>query len=274
MQNQTVNETRQESGVRAADLWKVLKKSFLFVILASVVFGAAAGIYTEVFVQKQYAVKIMFKVSAVDSNGASSQNLSVAIVDDFVRLIQYDEELARAVLEKMTVVNEKGEQEKFSGSRANISILQGSITTTTTQNSSIFSVTLTNSNPDYAFNMAVAMGDAVPAYFGNTQQQILGANGAQKGEVRLVRSAQMYDAVDPAPVYPNVMSTAILFALLGAVLCYGAFLIHYVLDTTVRTEEDLKQLCEFPILGVIPAINSMQSNPSKQDNSGEVKKNV
>jgi capsular polysaccharide biosynthesis protein len=101
----------------------------------------------------------------------------------------------------------------------------------------------------------------------------MGANGAQKGEVRLVRSAQMYDAVNPVPVYPNVTRSAILFAFIGAVLCYGAFLIRYVMDTTVHTEEDLKQVCPFPILGVIPAIQSVQSAPSKQV-SGEVKKNV
>ncbi|MBE6673005.1 MAG: hypothetical protein E7599_05745 [Ruminococcaceae bacterium] len=274
MQNQMINETNQEGGIRILDLWKVLKKSVLFVILAAVVFGAAAGVYTEFFVQKQYAVSIMFKVSAVDNSGSSAQNLSVAIVDDFVRLIKFDEELAKAVLEKMTVTNEQGEKENISGSRANISILQGSISTHTTENSSIFSVTLTNANPDYAFNMAVALGDVAPKFFGQSQQQIMGTNGSQKGEVKLVRSAQMYDATSPSPVSPNVMRTAVLFALLGAVLCYSAFLVWYVLDTTVRTEEDLKQICEYPILGVIPAIQSVQVTDAKQEIEGEVKGNV
>ena len=73
MQNQMINETNQEGGIRILDLWKVLKKSVLFVILAAVVFGAAAGVYTEFFVQKQYAVSIMFKVSAVDNSCGSSR---------------------------------------------------------------------------------------------------------------------------------------------------------------------------------------------------------
>jgi capsular polysaccharide biosynthesis protein len=274
MQNQTVNEARKDNGLRFTDLWKVFKKSVVFMILVAVVFGTAAGLYTEFFVQKQYAVRIMFKVSAVDNSGSSAQNLSVAIVDDFVRLIKHDEELAKAGLEKMTVVNENGEEENCSPSRMNIAILQNSISTQTTVNSSIFSVTLTNSNPDYAFDMAVALGDAIPGFFEKTQQQIMGANGSQKGEVMLVRSAQMYDAGTPVAVYPNVTEKAVLFAFLGAVICYIAFLVYYVLDTTVRTEEDLKRICEFPVLGVIPAIDGSRHAVSKNEKNEQVKRDV
>ena len=274
MQNQTVNEARKDNGLRFTDLWKVFKKSVVFMILVAVVFGTAAGLYTEFFVQKQYAVRIMFKVSAVDNSGSSAQNLSVAIVDDFVRLIKYDEELAKAVLEKMTVVNENGEEENCSPSRMNIAILQNSISTQTTVNSSIFSVTLTNRNPDYAFDMAVALGDAIPGFFEKTQQQIMGANGSQKGEVMLVRSAQMYDAGTPVAVYPNVTEKAALFAFLGAVICYIAFLVYYVLDTTVRTDEDLKRICEFPVLGVIPAIDGSRYDVSKNEKNEQVKRDV
>ena len=274
MQNQTVNEMNRETGLKISDFLKVLKKSVLFVILAAVVFGAAAGVYTEYFVQKQYAVQIMFKVSAVDNSGSSAQSLSMAIVDDFVRLIKYDEELAKAVLEKLTVVNEKGEVESFSGSRTNIAILQSSISTQVTEGASIFSVTLTNANPDYAYNMAVALGDAAPSFFAKTQQQILGSNGSQKGEVRLVRSAQMYDPTSPVLAYPSVATNAVLFAILGAVLCYVVFLVAYMLDTKVRTEDDLKQICEFPILGSIPAIAFNQESAAKLTTTEEAKKNV
>ena len=274
MQNQTVNETKREGGIRFSDLLKVLKKSLVFMILAAVVFGVAAGVYTEFFVQKQYAVRIMFKINAVDNSGSSAQNLSVAIVPDFALLIKYDEELAKAVLEKMTVINENGEKETCSPSRMNIAILQNSISTQISTTSSVFSVTLTNSNPDYAFNMAVALGDVVPEFFAQTQQETLGANGSQKGKVKLMRSANMYDASSPNPVYPNVSEKAVLFAFLGAILCYMAFLIRYVLDTTVHTETDLKQICEFPILGVIPAINSVSDSDLKNEKNGEGKGNV
>ena len=213
----------------------------------------------------------MFKVSAVDGTGQSAQNLSVAIVDDFVSLIKYDEELAKNVLERMTVVNEDGKEESFSGSRVNIQILQNSISTQIRENSSIFTVTFTNANPDYAFNMAVAMGDVLPTFFAKTQQQILGANGAQKGEVILVRSAQMYDSASPVPVYPNVMGTAIIFAILGVVLCYGVFLVLYVFDTTVRSEDDLKKICELPVLGVIPDIDTEAKTSANGKMKGDVK---
>ena len=248
------NETKMENGMRISDLWKVLKRAILFMVLAAVVCGTAAGAITEFMVQKLYAVTIEFKVTAVDNTGNSAQNLSVAIVDDFVGLICKSEELAKAVLAEMTTTNDKGEEVKVAQSRENIAVLQNSISVKTTEKSSIFAVTLTNANPDYAYNMAVAMGDVVPEYFAKTQQQIMGTNGTQKGEVMVVRSAQMYDAESPSPVYPNVPRNIVLFALVGAVVCYLIFLLIYMMDTTIRTEEELKQVLDCPVLGVIPAI--------------------
>jgi capsular polysaccharide biosynthesis protein len=84
----------------------------------------------------------------------------------------------------------------------------------------------------------------------------------------------MYDATSPVPVYPHVQRTAVLFALLGAVLCFGAFLVWYILDTTVRSEEDLKQICDLPILGVIPDIITENKSVSNVQRKGEGKKNV
>lgn len=263
------NEYSMESGIQISDLFKIFKRCFVFMICAALICGTAAGLFTEFFVDKQYAVTLKFKVKAVDNTGSTGQNLSVACVPDIIELVHNDTDLAKAILSKMTTVNEAGEEVGVATTPQNVAVLQNSITTGSTSKSSVFTVTLTNTDPNVAFNMAVAMSDVLPEYFSEGRKVSLGTNGAEKGSVETVRGADMANYKNP--VYPHVLRTAVIFAFLGAVACYGIFFLVFVLDTTIHTEDDLKQVCEYPILGLIPSINPETNKAVK---NGEVKKNV
>ena len=263
------NQNSVERGIGFADLWTVLKRCVLFMLCSAILCGVAAGLFTEFMIEKEYAVTLKFKVKAVDNTGGAGQNLSINCVPDIVELFHNDTDLAKAVLSKMTTVNEQGQTVAVASTPANISVLQSSITTNYSEKSSVFSVTLTNTDPDVAFDMAVALADVAPAFFTDSTKISLGVNGAEKGTLSLVRGAEMSNYT--VPVYPNLVQNVVLFALLGAILCYVIFFLVYVLDTTIRTEEDLKQISEFPVLGLIPEIGSVNAANGKK---GEGKKNV
>lgn len=263
------NQNSVERGIHFADLWKVFKRCVVFMLCSAILCGAAAGLYTEFMIEKEYAVTLKFKVKAVDSTGGAGQNLSVNCVPDIVELFHNDTDLAKAVLSKMTTVNAQGQTVGVASTPANISVLQSSMTSSYSENSSVFSVTLTNTDPDVAFDMAVALADVAPSYFTESDKISLGTNGAEKGTLRLIRGAEMSDYT--SAVYPNLIQNVLLFALLGAIVCYLVFFLVYVLDTTIRTEEDLKQISEFPVLGLIPEIDSVNVAMGKK---GEGKKHV
>ena len=263
------NDNRNDGRIGLNDLFSVLKRSFLFMICAALVCGVVAGFCTEFFVQKQYAVTLKFKVMAVDSSGSAGQNLSVASVPDVLELIHNGTDLAKQVLKSMTTTNEKGEDVKVADSPENIAILQNSISSSYSANSSVFTVTFTNADPDVAFNMAVAMADVAPVYFSESDMVSFGSNGAEKGGLKLVRGAEMSDY--STPVYPNVFLASALAACLGALICYGVFFLIHVMDTTIRTEEDLKNVSDYPILGMIPSIHPEEMVP---ETAGEVQENV
>ena len=256
------NENSVERGIHFADLWQVFKRCVIFMLCAAVLCGVAAGLYTEYMIEKEYAVTLKFKVKAVESTGGAGQNLSVNCVPDIVELFHNDTDLAKAVLAKMTTVNEDGKTVGVASTPANIAVLQGSMSSHYSDNSSVFSVTLTNTDPDVAFDMAVALADVAPSYFSESDKISLGTNGAEKGTLRLIRGAEMSDYT--TPVYPNFVHNVALFALLGALLCYLIFFLVYVLDTTIRTEEDLKQISTLPVLGLIPEIDSVNAAIGKK----------
>ena len=53
-------------------------------------------------------------------------------------------------------------------------------------------------------------------------------------------------------VAPNAKMSALLGAVLGAAIPYVFFLVLSVLDTRVKSEEDIKSKFKYPVLGQIP----------------------
>ena len=55
-------------------------------------------------------------------------------------------------------------------------------------------------------------------------------------------------------VSPNITMNALLGGVIGAVAPYAVVLIYTVLDTRIKTEEDIKSRFTYPILGQIPRL--------------------
>ena len=46
------------------------------------------------------------------------------------------------------------------------------------------------------------------------------------------------------------------FAVIGIILAFGYILIANMLDTTVKTSEEIEKICKIPVLAVIPIIHN------------------
>ena len=262
------NENKMEKVISIIDLFSVFKRCFLFMVCAALIFGAAAGVFAEYMMQKQYAVTITFKVMAVDTSGTSGQSLSVSVVSDVIALIKSDTELAKSVLSKMTTTDANGNKVGVADSAENIKVFQDSLSTGQSSGSSLFTVTVTNADPEIAFDMAAALAEVAPEFFAQSEKVSFGNNGAEKGGMKLVRGAEMAKNSYMDPVSPNVPLIAIAGAFLGAMGCYAIFFLLFMFDTTIRNEEDLKKVCDCPVLGMIPSI-VVEAAPAKKNGEGK-----
>lgn len=59
-----------------------------------------------------------------------------------------------------------------------------------------------------------------------------------------------------SPVSPSIVKNTILFAFLGFVISCVVVILFFLLDNTYKTEMDIQNHLDLPVLGVIPAIES------------------
>ena len=71
------------------------------------------------------------------------------------------------------------------------------------------------------------------------------------GSVEVIGKAQ----AAKAPSSPNTKRNTLLGAVLLLVLSCGATILVYLLDNTVKGEEDIRQRLDLPVLGEIPSFN-------------------
>ena len=264
------NENRIKKAISPTDFFRVLKRCFLFMILAALVCGAAAGAFAEFVMVKEYAVTLKFKVMAVDTSGNSGQNLSINIVPDVIELLRDDTDLARSVLSKMTTTDKNGNRVGVADTADNVAVFQHSLTTKRISGSSVFTVTITNTDAEVAYGMAKALSEVAPTYFAESEKVSFGQNATETGGLKLVRGAEMAKSSYKTPIAPNVLLISVWGAIAGAILCYLIFFLHFTLDTTIHTEDDLKAVWDYPVLGSIPSITPEATNKKR----GEVKEHV
>lgn len=117
--------------------------------------------------------------------------------------------------------------------------LVGKINVSAVSDTQIISVTVQDTNPKKAMDIA----NAVPKIFTKEAKRITKANG-----VEVIDKAVLPES----PVKPNKMMNVAIAAVLGLMIgLFVVFLLEYM-DTKVKKPEDITKHLDLPILGVIP----------------------
>lgn len=121
--------------------------------------------------------------------------------------------------------------------------LNGQITVSSEQNSQVLSIAVKNPDP----KVAVEIANTTASVFQEEIQVLMNVDN-----VNVLAAAELGE--NPSPIKPNPMLNMAIAAVIGLMLGVGlAFLLEY-LDTTMKTEQDIEDLLELPILGLISPI--------------------
>lgn len=224
-----MNET-----ISLQELFSVLKKS-LWRILALTIVAALISFAVSTFLIKptyQADTQILVTPKKQENNvlEASQVQSSVTLVNTYRVIIK-----SPAILEKV--------QAEVKNAPVKLTELNNMITVESEQNSQVINVSVQSKDAALASNVANAISktfsDDIPKLMNVDNVKVLSVSG-----------------IPTVPVSPNILLNTAIAAVVGFLLGVGLAFLREVLDRRIRTEEQVQQLLDLPVLGSIPDIES------------------
>lgn len=201
------------------------------IVTSAVVAAALVYIYTALFVTPMYRTEATFyvnnSVTADEAGKISSSDLATAqrLVLTCTNIIKSDR-----VLEK---VAEEADLDLTAAA------LRGMISAADIDETEMFRVQVEHKDPVQAAKIANAIADVAPQEISNI---IVGST------TKVIDRAK----IPENPYSPNRTTNTVLGALAGLVISVAVVAVTTMLDVRIKSEDDLTNICDIPVLGVIP----------------------
>lgn len=225
-------------------IFKMILNRIWIVILAVIVFAAAAFSYCSFFATPVYksSASIMITNGAIiteELNNTVSNtdiNASLYLVDTCVDILKSPkiyQELSKAIAEKY-----------------NYKALKGGFAVSKRGDTSLFiDLSFKSTDKDEAIKIVNAFATLSTDYI----REII-----PSAKVNVMSESDSASVVSPRTTY-----TTFLFALIGALLSSAIIVIFNLLDQTIKGEDDLKATFNLPVLGCVPDFDNVSSNSKK-----------
>lgn len=234
------NQNLYQKEISIFKIFDILRKSWIYILIFTLLFSIAAGIYTNNFVTKKYSSTVKFYILSDRINGQLGNELTAAktLVDSYTVVLKHSDSFLQDVADEADIT----------GSNA-IARVRSMISTGSLDGTEAFYVRVSASDPDLALNVAKAVEKYAPA-------EII--NIVEAGSVKVLNPPRLAVTPDNA----NVTKSIVLGGMAGFMLSAVFFILINIFDNHIRSEEDLAAF-GLPILGSVPTIENEQQKPKK-----------
>lgn len=237
------NKTSYVNNEESIDLRKLLiavVRRAWAVILAALIGAGAAFLGTTYFITPKYRASALFYVNgntlSVGSVSLGDISLAKSLVDSYIVILKSRESL-NAVID-------------YAGLNYTYGQLNGMISANAVNETEIFQVSVTSSDPQEAEKIANAVAYILPKRI----------SGIIEGtEAKVVD----YAVAPSAPFSPNYSRNTVLGFLAGAALAVAAIVVLELLDNTIRSGEDLITVTTLPVLANTPDMSLLAKKSGK-----------
>lgn len=210
----------------------VMNKAWL-VAVVSVLCAVIAFLGTFFFITPQYQASAMFYVN----------NNAFSVGDASLSISSGDLVTSRGLVESYLVILNTRETLNdvidYAGVDRSYSEVKGMLSAAAVNETEIFQVSVTSPDPQEAERIANAIAYILPKRIAT----IIDGTSAKVVDAAIVPSS---------PSSPSYTKNTMVGFLLGFVLMVGIIALREIFDITIRTEEDVSQVCKHPILAAVP----------------------
>ncbi|WP_227938616.1 YveK family protein [Alkalihalobacillus deserti] len=228
-----------EETISLKDIFQTLKRRLKLIVLIPIIAVLVSALVSYFLLTPIYQSSTQILVNQAKQDQAFNQadiRTNIELINTYNVIIK-----SPIILEK--VIKEANLTES-------VSELNSKLSVASQNNSQVVNITVEHEQPAIAAKIA----NTVASVF---QREIVSIMNVDN--VSVLSQAQVSDS--PSPIKPNpTLNMAIAFVV-GLMTAVGlAFLLEY-LDTTMKTEKDIEDILELPILGVVA---TMETNEGKK----------
>ena len=248
-------ERNEEIEIDLRRVFEAILKKIWLVVIVTVLAGAMAFVYTQQFVTPLYKSKAMFYVN--NSNiSLGDASLSVTTGD-----ISASRNLVKTYIVVLNTRSTLMDVIDYAGVDYSYAQIKDMIAAAPVDETEVFEVVVTSSDPIEADKIA----DEITYILPKKITSIIEGTSAKIVDASIVAAA---------PSSPNTMRNTALGAILGMIAIMGFIALVEIFDTTIRTEEDIDMVSNYPILASVPdmAAGSKESSYSSYYNTNVCKK--
>ncbi len=240
-----------EMEIDLAELFRVLlRKWWLIAVTALLATAIAIGI-TKFAITPKYQSQAMIYILTKTTSVTSMVDLQIgeAITGDF-EIIATSKPVIDAAIEEIK------RTENVTFTRKDIKEM---LTITNEDDTRILMIRAIHENPEYACWVANAIADA-------TSERM--AEIMKSDPPTTVERAE----VENVPVSPSLLKNAVIGFMLGAIAICGLLLVQFIMDDTIKTEDDIERYLGESTLVMIPNIKSKRDKAGKDKGAQRGKK--
>lgn len=223
--------------------WTIVKKRIWMIALIVIIGCLATGIYSFYLVKPQYEATAKLIVNDYKSSSSLLSSMDLGSINSTVKLIKtYKEIIKTPRIMKQVAAN-------YPQLGVTYNELINKVNVSSVNETQVMSISVR----DGSYEQAAKIANAVATVFQRSVPELM-----------KVDNISILDKADPAephsPVAPNPkMNIAVAFVLALLVGIGLAVLLEF-LDDTIKTEDDIEQLLDLPVLGAIPKIKERDIN--------------
>ena len=239
----------EEMEIDLLELLMVMKKHLAAILLAGIVGLVIMFAYTSFLVTPLYSASSMMYVMPDNSNSMDSSTLSdmqvgQQLTSDYSSMIK-SRSFMEDVIKKLNLTIDYQQ-------------LLGKVEVTNPTSSRILQVTVNDPNPQTAADIANEMASVAES---------------KLKEITGMQAIKIYEeaAVPDRPSSPNMKKNCALGLLAGIVLTMAVITILYLLDDTIKTEDDIEKYLGMATLAVLPYNGRKQQRQAQKHKKQKAK---
>lgn len=225
----------EEMEIDLLGLFYYLKKKIVIIAAVCLIFTVAGFLGTKLFITPTYTTNTrVYVLSRSGDNNVVTSDFQIAnyFLSDYKVLIT-GQNVTKEVISQLKLDMSPG-------------ALANKIEVTSPANTRILQIAITDTDPKKAADIANCVREVASQQI----ERIMSADAVQ-----LIYKAE----VPGSPSDPNTMRNTAIAGILGLVIAVGIYAVIFILDDTIRTEEDVERYLGLGTLGVIPMSSDLES---------------